>query len=98
MKTLILTAAIVAALAAPSMLPAADQSSTVGAVACRAARPNEISNASLGTTPLRCHKIDMVHIKGAITKLKGMEPRMDQDERAQVEALEKMITQGTLYG
>jgi hypothetical protein len=98
MKTLTITAAIIVALAAPTLLPAADQSATVGAVACRPAGPNETSNASLGTAPLRCHTIDMVHIKGAITRLKGMEPRMDQDERAQVEALEKMITEGTLYG
>jgi hypothetical protein len=98
MKTLTITAAIIAALALPAMLAAENQSSTTTTVACRLAGPNETSNASLGTTPLRCHKIDMEHIKGAITKLQGMEPRMHQDERAQVEALEKMITQGTLYG
>jgi hypothetical protein len=97
MKTLTITAAIIATLAVPSMLPAADEISTTGSVVCRAAGPNDISNATLGGTALVCRKIDMKHIKTAIAKLQSMEDRMDQATRHQVDALEKMITEDSYY-
>ena len=97
MKTLTITAAIIAALAVPSMLPAADQSSTTVPLVCRPAGPSEVSNATSGSTALLCHKIDMEHIKAAITKPQEVEGRMDQATRDQVEALEKKMTKGETY-
>jgi hypothetical protein len=103
MKTLTITAAVIAALAVPTMLLAADPSSTTTAwLVCRPAAPSETSNATSnatsGSTALLCRTIDIERIKAAVTKLKAMEDKMDQPTRAQVDGVEKMITEGTTYG
>ena len=97
MKTLAVTAAIIAAIASPSLLLAADAGATASTVACRAAAPSETSNATLGSTALICHKVDMEKMKAAIAKLRAMEDKMDDAMRAQVEMLERMLTEAETY-
>jgi hypothetical protein len=97
MKTLAITAAIIAAIATPSMLLAANDGTTASTVACRAAVAGETSNGTLGSTALICHKIDMQKMQDAITKLRAMEDKMDDAMREQVELLERMITAAPEY-
>jgi hypothetical protein len=97
MKTLAITAAIIAAIATPSMLLAADAGTTASTVACRAAGASETSNATLSTTALICHKVDMEKMQAAIAKLRAMEDKMDDGMREQVEILERMLTEAATY-
>jgi hypothetical protein len=74
MKRLILTAAIVAAVGAPS-IALAQTSTDVGAMVCRAAKPLETSNALMGTTKLACRPIDMAKVQAAQKSMMGMMPK-----------------------
>jgi hypothetical protein len=97
MKNLAITAAIIAAIAAPSMLLAADAGATTSTIACRSAAAGETSNATLGSTALICHKVDMKKMMAAIAKLRAMEDKMDDAMRAQVDMLERMLTEAETY-
>jgi hypothetical protein len=97
MKTLTITAAVIAALATPSMLLATDAGATASTLACRAAVAGETSNGTLGATALICHKIDMQRMQATIEKLRAMEDKMDDAMREQVELLERMITAAPEY-
>jgi hypothetical protein len=96
MKKLILTAAIAAAIATPTMSFAAD--SSMAAVKpmylCHTSGASEKTNSMMGTTHLTCATVDVVKMRAAVANMRAMEDKMDASTKAQVEALEKMITYG----
>jgi len=98
MKKLIMTAAIAAAIASPSLALAADSSMSNMATApapvymCHTSGTGETTNSMMGTTHLTCAMVDMVKMRGAIKSMRAMQ--MDASTKAQVDALEKMITFG----
>jgi hypothetical protein len=85
MKTLAITAAIIAAIAAPSLSLAADDTVKMTTIVCRPATAGETPNATMGGTVLTCHKVNMTKIKSAITKIRANEAKTDADYRAAVE-------------
>jgi len=95
MKSIVTIAAIAAAIATPTLLLAADD----GAMAkpmylCHTSAASEKPDSMMGSTGLTCAKIDVVKMKAAMTKVRAMEDKMDAPTKAQVDALEKMITYG----
>jgi hypothetical protein len=98
MKNLIMTAIIAAAIATPSMLLAADSNVTNTQVPpapmylCHTSGTSETPNSTMGTTHLTCATVDVVKMRTAIKSLRAMQ--MDASTKAQVDALEKMITYG----
>jgi folate-binding Fe-S cluster repair protein YgfZ len=97
MKTLVMSAAIAAAIVMPSMLLAADGSAPKPMFVCHAAAASDTPNATMGSTGLMCSKVDGAKMKATLTKVHAMEDKMDAPTRAEVEQLERMITQG-MYG
>jgi|GEM_PF-5598152 hypothetical protein len=97
MKKLILAAAIAAAIATPSMSFAADSSTAAAPkpmYLCHTSGASEKSNSMMGTTHLTCATVDVVKMRAAVANMRAMEDKMDASTKAQVEALEKMITYG----
>jgi len=99
MKSIVTTAAIAVAMAMPSVLLAADD----GAMAkpmymCHVSATSEKPDSMMGSTGLTCAKVDVVKMKAALAKVRAMEDKMDAPTKAQVEALEKMITLGEYGG
>ena len=97
MKKLVITAAIAAAIAAPSTAFAADDSMMAAAkpmYVCHVSGASEKTNSMMGTTHLTCATIDVVKMRAALANMRAMEDKMDPSTKAQVEALEKMITYG----
>jgi hypothetical protein len=97
MKKLVITAAIAAAVAVPSMAFAADDSMMATAkpmYVCHVSGASEKTNSMMGTTHLTCATIDVVKMRAAVANMRAMEDKMDASTKAQVEALEKMITYG----
>lgn len=74
MNRLILTAAVVAAIAAPSTA-FAQTSTDPGAMVCRTAKASETSNATMGTTKLACRPIDVAKVRAAQKSMMGMMPK-----------------------
>jgi hypothetical protein len=97
MKTLAITAALIAAIAVPSMLLAADNGTTTNALVCRAAGATDTPNATMGSTGLVCRKIDMPKMQAAISKVRAVLDQMDPAYRAEVQQLLDMETQA-MYG
>jgi hypothetical protein len=97
MKNLVTTVAIAAAIATPSMVFAADSSmmATVKPMyLCHVSGASEQTNSMIGTTHLTCAAIDVAKMRAAVANMRAMEDKMDASTKAQVEALEKMITYG----
>jgi hypothetical protein len=97
MKKLVMTAAIAAAFASPSMVFAADNSMSAAAkpmYLCHTSGASETTNSMMGTTHLTCATVDVVKMRAAVAHMRAMEDKMDASTKAQVEALEKMITYG----
>lgn len=97
MKKLVTTVAMAAAIAAPSMVFAADSSMMATAkpmYLCHVSGANEQTNSTMGSTHLTCATIDVVKMRAAVANMRAMEDKMDASTKAQIEALEKMITYG----
>lgn len=97
MKKLVMTAAIAAAIVAPSMAFAADSSMMAAAkpmYLCHTSGASEKANSMMGTAHMTCAPVDVVKMRAAIAKMRPMEDKMDAATKAQIEALEKMITYG----
>jgi hypothetical protein len=98
MKTLAITAAIIAALAAPTMLLAADGGSKAATLACRPAAAGETANATQGSTSLVCHAFDAAKMLSMMDKIKAMGDQTDtQAYRDAVKSLLQMET-FAMYG
>jgi len=67
-KRLILTAAIAFAIGLPSIAVA----QTSGPMVCRAAKSGETANATMGTSQLVCHPVDMAKVQAAEKTLMSM--------------------------
>jgi hypothetical protein len=100
-KRFVVTAAIAAAIAMPSMLFAADDMAMKPApkpmFVCHTATSGQAPNAMMGSTGMMCGKVDMEKMMAAVKKVHAMEGNMDAPTRAAVQALENMITQGPTY-
>jgi len=98
MKKLVMTAAIAAAIVTPSMIFAADSSMMAASAKpmylCHTSGASEKTNSMMGTTHLTCATVDVVKMRAAVANMRAMEDKMDASTKAQVEALEKMITYG----
>ena len=74
MKNLILAAAIVA-IGMPIAASAQAMPAASGPVVCRTAKAGETSNATMGTTQLLCHKVDLAKVMAAQKALMSMMPK-----------------------
>ena len=101
MKRLVITAAIAAVVAMPSILLAADDTAMKPAMkpmfVCHTAASSQAPNAMMGSTGMMCSKVDMEKMMAAVNKVHAMEGNMDASTRAAVQNLERMITQGPTY-
>jgi hypothetical protein len=70
MKRLILTAAVIAAIALPSFASA----QTSAPDSCRAAKAGDTANATMGSTQLVCHPVNMAKVMAAEKTLMSMMP------------------------
>jgi hypothetical protein len=98
---LVITAAIAAFAAMPSILLAADDTAMKPAMKptyiCHAAAASATPNAMMGSTGMMCTKVDTAKMDATVSKVHAMEGNMDAPTREQVEKLERMITEG-MYG
>jgi len=68
MKRFVLTAAVLAAFALPSIASAQTSAPEI----CRAAKAGETANATMGSTQLVCHPVNMARVMAAEKTLMGM--------------------------
>ena len=78
MNKLILTAAIAAAIALPT-IASAQTSTDAGAMVCHPAKASEMSNAAMGSTKLACKAIDVAKVRAAEKSMMGMMPKTFTD-------------------
>ena len=98
MKKFAITAAIIAAIASPTMLLAADSGAKPATLACRPAAAGETANATQGGTGLVCHAFDAAKMLNMMDKIKAMGDQTDsQAYRDAVKSLLQMET-FAMYG
>lgn len=85
MNKLILTAAIAAATVMPSIASAQSamghSAMAPATVVCQATKSGETSNATMGSSKLTCHTIDMDKVMAAQKSLMSMMPKTMTDEQ-----------------
>jgi hypothetical protein len=99
MKKFAITAAIIAAIASPTMLLAADSGAKQPAtLACRPAAAGETANATQGSTGLVCHTFDAAKMLNMMDKIKAMGDQTDS--QAYKDAVKSLLQMETfaMYG
>jgi hypothetical protein len=94
MKNLIIAAAILAIGMPIAASAQAMSSAASGTVVCAPAKAGETSNATMGSTQLVCHKVDVAKVMAAEKKLMGMMPKgMSADQMKSANTAQMTIHQ-----
>ena len=82
MNKFLLTAALAVTIGAPTVVIAQSMPAPpAGAVVCRPAKSGETGNATMGTSSLVCHKVNVARVMAAEKRLMSMmKPNMTPDE------------------
>lgn len=91
MKHLVLSAALVAAVAVPSIASA--QTMAPAPQICRAAKSGETANATMGSTQLVCHAVNVARVMAAEKTLMGMmQTKMTADQMKKMHAAQMTMS------